>query len=72
VGWPTGNGPAPPAAVPAAAAPAVTAVEELASRLGEAEILLGEFLDRFYWIKDHPDYFEQVTDFLKRGDWTFA
>jgi predicted metal-dependent enzyme (double-stranded beta helix superfamily) len=46
--------------------PAVQAVEDLAQRLGEAEALLRDFQDRFYWIKDHPDFFDEVERFLGR------
>ena len=47
--------------------PAVQAVEDLAKRLDDAEALLADFQDRFYWIKDHPDFFEEVERFLGRG-----
>lgn len=35
-----------------------------AAELGEAKELLEGFLTRFSWIKDHPDYFEDVKKFL--------
>jgi hypothetical protein len=42
----------------------MTAVTEVSDRLDRAEDLLQGFLDRFYWIKDHPDYFDEVKAFL--------
>jgi hypothetical protein len=46
--------------------PAVQAVEDLAQRLQRAEDLLRDFQERFYWLKDHPDYFDEVEEFLGR------
>lgn len=37
---------------------------EQSAELGEAKELLEGFLSRFSWIKDHPDYFEDVKTFL--------
>jgi hypothetical protein len=51
-------------AMATAAHPAVKAVEELADDYDEALNLLDDFCDRFFWIKDHPDYQQTVRDFL--------
>ena len=44
--------------------PAVKAVEDLVDDLDAALDLLEDFCERFYWIKDHPDYQEAVRKFL--------
>jgi hypothetical protein len=43
---------------------AVSAVKALADDYGEALDLLEDFCERFYWIKDHPDYQAEVREFL--------
>lgn len=48
--------------------PAVQAVTELAEERDKALDLLEEFCERFYWVKDHPDYHADVRAFLvQRG-----
>lgn len=50
---------------PAGTKPAASANgSEQAAELDEAKELLEGFLARFSWIKDHPDYFEDVKRFL--------
>ena len=44
--------------------PAVAAVAQLAESYDTALDLLGDFSERFYWIKDHPDYQTLVRKFL--------
>lgn len=44
--------------------PAVPAVQQLADDHEEALDLLDDFYERFYWIKDHPDYQEKVRAYL--------
>ena len=44
--------------------PAVKAVEDLARDRDAALDLLEDFCERFYWIKDHPDYQKVVRKFL--------
>jgi hypothetical protein len=44
--------------------PAVKAVAELADERERALDLLDDFCERFYWIKDHPDYQDNVRKFL--------
>jgi len=44
--------------------PALTAVQGLAADYDEALDLLEDFCERFYWIKDHPDFQERVRNFL--------
>ncbi len=36
----------------------------VADDYGEALDLLEDFCERFYWIKDHPDYQAEVREFL--------
>jgi hypothetical protein len=45
--------------------PAVKAVQDLADDNDKALDLLEDFCERFYWIKDHPDYQEGVRKFLR-------
>ena len=45
--------------------PVVKAVEDLANERQRAIELLEQFCERFYWIKDHPDYQEEVRAFLR-------
>ena len=48
--------------------PAVQAVTDLADDRDKALDLLEGFCERFYWIKDHPDYQAEVREFLvQRG-----
>jgi hypothetical protein len=44
--------------------PAVKAVSDLAEDREAALDLLEGFCERFYWIKDHPDFQQEVRDFL--------
>jgi hypothetical protein len=44
--------------------PTVKAVEDLVDDREAALDLLEDFCERFYWIKDHPDYQEKVRQFL--------
>jgi hypothetical protein len=46
------------------ASTAAQAVEELAADRVKALDLLEDFCERFYWIKDHPDYQAEVREFL--------
>jgi hypothetical protein len=47
---------------------ALKAVQELADDRERALDLLEDFCERFYWIKDHPDYQDDVRKFLtERG-----
>jgi hypothetical protein len=48
----------------AATHPAVSAVQDLATDHERALDLLEQFCERFYWIKDHPDYQEEVRSYL--------
>jgi len=43
---------------------ATDAVQAVNDRLDEAEALLADFLVRFSWVQDHPDFFERVKAFL--------
>jgi hypothetical protein len=43
---------------------AVNAVRALADDYEEALNFLEDFCERFYWIKDHPDYQAEVREFL--------
>ncbi len=43
---------------------AVHAVKALAEDHEKALDLLDQFCERFYWIKDHPDYQAEVREFL--------
>jgi len=43
---------------------AVQAVSALADDHAKALDLLEQFCERFYWIKDHPDYQAEVREFL--------
>lgn len=43
---------------------AVQAVGALADDHAKALDLLEQFCERFYWIKDHPDYQAEVREFL--------
>lgn len=43
---------------------AVQAVNALADDHEKALDLLEQFCERFYWIKDHPDYQAEVREFL--------
>jgi hypothetical protein len=52
------------ATTPTTMHPAVKAVQNLADEYEEALDLLDAFCERFYWIKDHPDYQEQVRAYL--------
>lgn len=45
--------------------PAVKAVEELVDERERAIDLLEAFCEHFYWIKDHPDYQDEVRQFLR-------
>ena len=45
--------------------PAVKAVRELAVDYEKTLDLLEDFCERFYWIKDHPDYQDSVRRFLR-------
>lgn len=47
-------------------AQAADAVRDVNARLDQAEQLLEGFLERFHWIKDHPDFFEDVKQFLAK------
>ena len=51
-----------------AAPPATVAASDdsltVAAELHQAKNLLRDFLERFYWLKDHPDYFAEVRSFL--------
>jgi hypothetical protein len=44
--------------------PAVNVVKDLADDHKKALDLLEDFCERFYWIKDHPDYQKSVREFL--------
>jgi hypothetical protein len=44
--------------------PAVKAVQDLADEHEQALDLLDDFCERFYWIKDHPDFQEKVRTYL--------
>ncbi|MFI4992106.1 MAG: hypothetical protein ACHQCH_00625 [Solirubrobacterales bacterium] len=43
---------------------AVHAVNALADDHEKALDLLEQFCERFYWVKDHPDYQSEVREFL--------
>jgi hypothetical protein len=43
---------------------AAQAVDELTADRTKALDLLEGFCERFYWIKDHPDYQTHVREFL--------
>jgi hypothetical protein len=44
--------------------PAVQAVTALADERDKALDLLDGFCERFYWVKDHPDFHAEVREFL--------
>jgi hypothetical protein len=44
--------------------PTVQAVQDLVDDREAALDLLDQFCERFYWIKDHPDYQDDVRKFL--------
>jgi hypothetical protein len=44
--------------------PAIAAVQDLADDREAALDLLEDFCARFYWIKDHPDFQQDVRQFL--------
>jgi hypothetical protein len=52
------------ATTPTTTNPAVKAVQDLADDHERALDLLDDFCERFYWIKDHPDYQEEVRTYL--------
>jgi hypothetical protein len=43
---------------------AARAVDDLVADRTKALDLLEDFCERFYWIKDHPDYQAEVREFL--------
>jgi hypothetical protein len=48
--------------------PVVQAVMDLAEDREKGLDLLEDFCERFYWVKDHPDYQAEVREFLvQRG-----
>jgi hypothetical protein len=48
----------------AIASAATQAVDEVIADRNKALDLLEDFCERFYWIKDHPDYQAEVREFL--------